>query len=725
MHSFTFLLNTNGMRLYNEDGQYYLATSADAEEKMYLGQIVVYDAKGEPCPGTMSITTVTMGQQYQITVSADPDFLTNPNTEYPVTIDPSLTISDSTQSGAIEDASIYGNKPTVNAGSWTYNHCGYYTSSSTVYGVSRTVYRLTGLINDTTWATIVPEHIVSAKLYVKEASGEAGATINLHALTNTTWTELGVNWNNVGSHTTTVYASSAPGYGAWGEWDITSLAIGWKYSLNINAGFILISADETADSKTLYASEYGTPDRRPYFTVTYNYDTDGLNYTSKDIDEAHAFQLTWPGVDAPITWSSSNSAIASVSSTGIVTGVKAGTATISATAAEYGTKTCTVYVTIADGVYYIKSSNGFYLGTSGSTAENTATILQSKATFGISQIRQLWKIKYIAEGYYSIRPMHKLDMGLHATSGSVDICSVGTSDTLADLPSLWRWSIVYDSTGYTLRHVGTVSMSMRPEASGAYPGLEIITGSYNGSSLYIWTFEALTSTTANGTLVNVQFSFDYGAVTRFGSSDNISSMILDRHFLNVSNTFAQQCGIYLFSTQSNISPYLSDADLCPNSSINESCECSACLLEFFENPTMNNSSAGFQTPAHCKSITRLRNNLVVGLPSNTMRITYTGHVVCFYDGTDCNNPVGGLSDYAYPIICICNSPMSETYSASTLAHEISHFFGVESHHDKKANEPCVMAGDDNREWFYPELESYWCSECLEIIKNNADKLWIE
>lgn len=30
MHSFTFLLNTNGMRLYNEDGQYYLATSADA-----------------------------------------------------------------------------------------------------------------------------------------------------------------------------------------------------------------------------------------------------------------------------------------------------------------------------------------------------------------------------------------------------------------------------------------------------------------------------------------------------------------------------------------------------------------------------------------------------------------------------------------------------------------------------------------------------------------------
>ena len=57
MHSFPFLLNTNGMWLYNEDGQYYLAPSAEAEEKMYLGQIVVYDAKGEPCPGTMTVTT--------------------------------------------------------------------------------------------------------------------------------------------------------------------------------------------------------------------------------------------------------------------------------------------------------------------------------------------------------------------------------------------------------------------------------------------------------------------------------------------------------------------------------------------------------------------------------------------------------------------------------------------------------------------------------------------
>jgi hypothetical protein len=80
---------------------------------MYLGQIVVYDAKGEPCPGTMSITTVTMGQQHQITVSADTAFLTGPNARYPVTTDPALTVSDNTHgANAIEDATIYEQKST-------------------------------------------------------------------------------------------------------------------------------------------------------------------------------------------------------------------------------------------------------------------------------------------------------------------------------------------------------------------------------------------------------------------------------------------------------------------------------------------------------------------------------------------------------------------------------------------------------------------------------------
>ena len=48
------------------------------------------------------------GQQYRITLTVEEDYLTDPNTVYPVTIDPTLTVSDNTHgAGAIEDAPIY------------------------------------------------------------------------------------------------------------------------------------------------------------------------------------------------------------------------------------------------------------------------------------------------------------------------------------------------------------------------------------------------------------------------------------------------------------------------------------------------------------------------------------------------------------------------------------------------------------------------------------------
>ena len=49
-------------------------------------------------------------------------------------IDPSITVSDNTHSaGAIEDASVYSLKPNMNAGTWTYNHAGYYDSICSYY----------------------------------------------------------------------------------------------------------------------------------------------------------------------------------------------------------------------------------------------------------------------------------------------------------------------------------------------------------------------------------------------------------------------------------------------------------------------------------------------------------------------------------------------------------------------------------------------------------------
>ena len=77
-----------------------------------------------------------------------------------------------------------------------------------------------------------------------------------------------------------------------------------------------------------------------------------INTTAHTVLRGSSFQLTaWPqptnASNKNVTWTSSNTAVATVSSTGLVRGVKGGTATITAKTAEGGfTKTCKITVKI-------------------------------------------------------------------------------------------------------------------------------------------------------------------------------------------------------------------------------------------------------------------------------------------------------------------------------------------------------------------------------------------
>ena len=385
------------------------------------------------------------------------------------------------------------------------------------------------------------------------------------------------------------------------------------------------------------------------------------------------------------------------------------------------------YPTIADGVYRIKNANvGLYLGTYGGTAENTSVKLLGYATDGLALVQQLWSVRYLDNGYYAIRPIHKPDMALHVTSNNVDITTIGTTDSYDMVPGINRWTIESTSGGYYVNYAGTSSMAMRYANGAASPGMGVITAINSGtSSGFTWTFEKLTPPTSSNYLLNVEFSFDYGAISRFGASSNLSRSILNRNFLSAANAFAQKCGIYLINHQEEITPYSSDADNCPTSQYYfDECECTAsCLLLFNDNPLLNNSSAGFPKSNHCKSITRLRNNLIVDIPDNTIRITHTGHAICFYAGEEGHDweSVGALSDYTYPIIGVRNSPTDSDFSPSTLAHEMSHLFGV-GHHDYDENNPCIMSYDMERSWFDPDdVDTYWCSDCIEQIISQKTK----
>ena len=239
---FTFLLNTDGLNLYHTpEDRYYLALTEEAELKIWLGNIEIFDAETKPSMGTLTAETVTAGQQYRLTISADVNFLTDPETVYPVTIDPTITVSDNTYGvNAIEDAPIYEGYPNSNFGTYQYNRAGY---AGTDLGKGRTVVRLSGLLNESNYAAVSAEDIQNVKFYIADASGTSSTTVYLHELVDVYWTESNATWNSIGSYGN--YRSGASvGNGSYASFDITSLAKTWKgagYN-DCYFGFILVGS---------------------------------------------------------------------------------------------------------------------------------------------------------------------------------------------------------------------------------------------------------------------------------------------------------------------------------------------------------------------------------------------------------------------------------------------------------------------------------------------------
>lgn len=269
IHDFTFLLNTGGLGLYQSEGRYYLAETATTAQRIDMGDIVAFDARGRFSLGTMTVETLLVRQQYRLTLSVDPAFLMDESTTYPVMIDPTLTVDyDTYGANAIEDVSIYSGRPDVN-GDWVYLHCGYYDNT---YKVGRTLVRLPGLLQSSAYCSQTSFNITKVEFHIREASGTGSCVVPLYSNAgNPSWTESGATWNNAGAILGTQYAAASPSYGNDAVYDITQLVKAWQNGIcSANAGFILRSSDESISDKAFYSAEYSSVSYRPYAVVTYD-----------------------------------------------------------------------------------------------------------------------------------------------------------------------------------------------------------------------------------------------------------------------------------------------------------------------------------------------------------------------------------------------------------------------------------------------------------------------
>jgi trimeric autotransporter adhesin len=174
------------------------------------------------------------------------------------------------------------------------------------------------------------------------------------------------------------------------------------------------------------------------------------------------------------TWSSSNTAIATVSTAGVVTGVSAGTATITySLGTSYVTKSITIVATptitgsssVCPGSYITLSasvSGGTWV--SGNTA--IATVTSSGVVSGVS----IGTVN-IYYSYGSCYAYHTVTVnGLSAISGSSTVCS-GLTITLSDSTSGGTWS----SGSSSIATVGSTGV-----VTGVSAGVTTITYSHGG-----------------------------------------------------------------------------------------------------------------------------------------------------------------------------------------------------------------------------------------------------
>ena len=336
----------------------------------------------------------------------------------------------------------------------------------------RSGYRCRAFIRFATMPTIpAGSTITAATMTVNIVSGTSTANNAAAYQVDSYWESATIQWSNKPTLGTLQAANISHNNKTKYQFSCLEAVKDWyngsTTGQNKNYGIMLRYADETInDYNSFYSADYSNAALRPSITISY----DPL---SAVVQEGDSCTLTAPSTGGSVTWASGNTAVATITSAGYLTGVKAGTTTVTASVNGTVIEKYNVYVIISEGVYYIGDGDGLYLGTSGSPATGTDTFLQPRATSSRGQLNQLWRVDHLRNGYYSVRPLYKLDMGLtseNGNTGMVEITTIGTTDSWSNVSAASRWTIEFNSNGYVFCCAGTSYMTMyrrNPEAGGS------------------------------------------------------------------------------------------------------------------------------------------------------------------------------------------------------------------------------------------------------------------
>ena len=491
---YEFTLHTNGLTLVKENGSYFLKDSKN-NIKATIGDIIIFTAdERNNTFGDMTHETITANQEYVITIHVDSAYLKDSKTKYPIRIDPTIEINyDEDGAGAIEDVTL--NQNTTYSGT----SGSLYVGRSTDGSLNRVLMRFPNL----SLTGITASQITAANVEIRDIMCQSDEDMVIecrpYLSTALSWSESQtVTWNSVGSsfygsiidsHEVSYGQGNATGSGSSHRYrfDITSLACNWAAGTQSPAKGIVFKATNTFENQTgdniqywkkTFAS-YNRSSNKPSLSMSYIPGI-SINASESSVVEGNSITLTaTTNSNSPISWTSSHQGIAIVGSNGVVSGINAGSAVITASVTENGvtiSDTCTVYVTIEDGVYTIENDMADYaLYTNTLSDYFPLTIDAIDETSEYNLLKTMWKVEYLSHGMYSIRPMSILSMGLGYDEEEYGVLiDIGSADTYEAVGEYARWSIVADGGLYKVLLDGNYNLTLQLDRAFTSCGTSIV-----------------------------------------------------------------------------------------------------------------------------------------------------------------------------------------------------------------------------------------------------------
>ena len=291
---------------------------------------------------------------------------------------------------------------------------------------------------------------------------------------------------------------------------------GWVTGVNGGTVQIIVTLNEdTTKSATFTVSVIPLPQG---LTIT---GATSVSYGQNIVLQAASYPV---GASSAVTWSSSNSSIATVDASGRVTGIATGSATITATSLISSTITATHQVTVVDAINITLNPTTLSVA-SGASQTITATVVAASLTdksvvwtssnTGVSSVDQTGKVTGIATGSATIIAKLNADNSVQAQASvtvtqaalpSISISNssasivAGTTKTLtATVSNASNTSVTWSSSNTAIATVNSSGV-----VTGVAAGSATITATSNANTTVKATCAMTVTAPASGTLTVTQ-----------------------------------------------------------------------------------------------------------------------------------------------------------------------------------------------------------------------------